>query len=72
MAEVIQLRKQDLRNDPEHGWILRLSPDAGSIKNNKYCDVPVHEHLVATGFIDFVKAAKGGHLFCNIGKDSTI
>lgn len=72
VAEMIQLRKQDVRKDHEHGWVIRLTPEAGSIKNNKFCDVPVHEHLVATGFIDFVNGAKPGHLFCNLGEDGTI
>lgn len=72
VAEMIQLRKQDVRKDPAHGWIMRLTPEAGSIKNNKFCDVPVHEHLIAAGFIDFVNSAKAGHLFCDPGKDGTI
>lgn len=72
VAEMIQLRKQDVRNDPEHGWVIRLTPEAGSIKNNKFCDVPVHEHLVATDFVEFVNSAKAGHLFCDPGKGGTI
>ncbi|BCA18143.1 hypothetical protein BDHH15_13580 [Bradyrhizobium diazoefficiens] len=72
VAEMIQLRKQDVRKDPVHGWIIRLTPEAGSIKNNKFCDVPVHEHLIATGFIDFVNNAKAGHLFCDTGKGGAI
>lgn len=72
VAEMIQLRKQDVREDPEHGWIIRLTPEAGSIKNNKFCDVPMHEHLAASGFIDFVNGAKAGHLFCDPSKDGTI
>jgi integrase len=72
VAEMIQLRKQDVSKNPEHGWVIRLTPEAGSIKNNKFCDVPVHEHLVATGIIDFVNGSKAGHLFCDPGKDGTI
>ncbi|MCK1289648.1 DUF6538 domain-containing protein [Bradyrhizobium sp. 30] len=72
VAEMIQLRKQDLRKDPDHGWILRLTPEAGSIKTNTFCDVPVHEHLVAAGFIDFVNHSKSGHLFCEPAKDGSI
>ena len=72
VAEMIQLRKKDVRKDAEHGWIIRLDPEAGSIKTDKPCDVPVHEHLIATGFIDFVNSAEDGHLFCGPGKDGTI
>ncbi|UGX92922.1 hypothetical protein G6321_00046085 [Bradyrhizobium barranii subsp. barranii] len=72
VAEMIQLRKQDVRKDTAHGWIMRLTPEAGSIKNNKFCDVPVHEHLISTGFIDFVNSAKAGHLFCDPSEDGSI
>lgn len=72
VSEMIQLRKKDLRKDASHGWVLRLTPEAGGIKTNKFCDVPVHEHLVATGFIEFVSSAKDGYLFCNLGKDGSI
>lgn len=72
VAEMVQLRKQDVRKDDEHGWIIRLTPEAGSIKTHKFCDVPVHEHLVAEGFIDFVEASNDGALFCQIGADGTI
>ncbi|MEZ0058949.1 integrase [Bradyrhizobium elkanii] len=72
VAEMIQLRKQDVRKDPSQGWVIRLTPEAGSIKNNKFCDVPVHQHLIDTGFITFVVNTKAGHLFCDPGKDGTI
>jgi site-specific recombinase XerD len=72
VAEMVQLRKQDVRKDDEHGWIIRLDPDAGSIKTNRFCDVPVHEHLIAEGFLDFVQASEEGHLFCRLGADGTI
>lgn len=72
VSEMIQLRKKDVRKDQQCGWVIRLTPEAGSIKTNKFCDVPVHEHLVAAGFIDFVTEAQGNYLFCNIGKDGTI
>lgn len=72
VSEMIQLRKQDVREDAQHGWVIRLSPKAGSIKNAKFCDVPVHQHLIDTGFVAFVDGAKGGHLFCNLDKNGEI
>ena len=69
---MIQLRKKDVRKDAQHGWVIRLTPEAGNIKTHKFCDVPVHQHLIATGFIEFVEKAKHGHLFCNMGKGGTI
>ena len=67
---MIQLRKQDVRKDQD-GWVMRLTPEAGGIKNNTFRDVPVHQHLIALGFLDLVERAKDGPLFCEIGKDGT-
>ena len=50
---------------------MRLTPEAGGIKNNTFRDVPVHQHLIALGFLDLVERAKDGPLFCEIGKDGT-
>lgn len=72
VAEMIQLRKRDVRKDTDHGWYIRLTPEAGGIKTNRFCDVPVHEHLIAIGFIDFVTGSPDGHLFCGLGTDGTI
>ena len=71
VAEMIQLRKEDVRNEDGGGWVIRLNPEAGDIKTNHYRDVPVHEHLVSLGFIEFVQRAKPDHLFCDVGKDGT-
>jgi hypothetical protein len=49
---------------------MRLTPEAGGIKNNTFRDVPVHQHLIALGFLDLVERAEGP-LFCEIGKDGT-
>lgn len=70
VMEMIQLRKEDVKKDSGK-WIIRLTPDAGDMKINHFRDVPIHEHLVSLGFIDYVQGAKSGHLFCDLGKDST-
>jgi hypothetical protein len=44
---------------------LRLTPDAGTIKSGATRMVPAHEHLVAQGFIKFVKSRGDGPLFYN-------
>ena len=41
------------------------------MKNNAFRDVPVHQHLIALGFLDLVERAKEGPVFCEIGKDGT-
>ncbi|MFD2183711.1 DUF6538 domain-containing protein [Rhodoplanes azumiensis] len=70
VMEMVQLRKQDVRRE-DGAWVIRLTPEAGGIKTNQFRDVPVHQHLIEVGFIDFVKAAEDGHLFCRRGADGT-
>lgn len=61
-GEVCQLRKQDLRRVQDR-WALRLTPEAGTIKDREARIVPIHEHLVDLGFIEFVERAGEGPLF---------
>src|SRR5262249_48613216 len=44
---------------------LRLTPEAGTIKTGAIRVVPIHEHLIAQGFIDFVKSQGDRPLFYN-------
>jgi integrase len=67
---MIRLRKKDVRKE-QGWWVIRLNPEAGAIKTNQYRDVPVHEHLIAIGFLKFVNEAEPGHLFCEVGTDGT-
>lgn len=71
VTEMVQLRKQDIVKYDGH-WIIRLTPEAGSIKTRQFRVVPVHEHLIAEGFLSFVEAADDGPLFCNAGRDGTV
>ncbi|WP_189512549.1 tyrosine-type recombinase/integrase [Mesorhizobium sp. M2A.F.Ca.ET.043.02.1.1] len=62
IAEITQLRKQDFRY--EKGVpVVRIAPDAGSVKAGNYRDVPLHQQLVDLGFMDFVSDAADGPLF---------
>lgn len=70
VVEMIQLRKEDIRREGI-AWVIRVNPEAGDVKTDDYRDVPVHEHLIATGFIEFVQQSRPGHLFCDIGKDGS-
>jgi hypothetical protein len=67
---MIQLRKQDVRCEPD-GWVIRLTPEAGGIKTNQFRDVPLHEHLAAVGFLSFVADAREGPLFCEAASDGS-
>lgn len=62
VTEITQLRKQDIRE--ENGrWILRITPEAGSVKSSDYRDVPLHLQVVELGFITFIQSADDGPLF---------
>ena len=62
VTEMTQLRKEDLRQEGDR-WIIRITPEAGSVKSGQYRDVPLHRQVVGLGFIDFVNAAKPGPMF---------
>lgn len=62
ITEMTQLRSEDLREE-DGRWILRITPDAGSVKTGEFRDVPLHRQVVELGFIDFVKSAKPGPMF---------
>ena len=64
MGEITQLRGLDVVE--QDGIVaMKLSPEAGTVR---LCDtrfVPLHEHLIAQGFLEFVKASGKGPLFYN-------
>jgi integrase len=64
ISEITQLRKEDVRQEGDR-WIIRITPDAGTVKTGGYRDVPLHRQIVDLGFIDYVNAASAGPLFHN-------
>ena len=62
VTEITQLRKEDIQLEGDR-WLLRITPDAGSVKTGHYRDVPLHKQILELGFIDFVKAVRAGPLF---------
>ncbi|MCC0003824.1 MAG: tyrosine-type recombinase/integrase [Methylobacteriaceae bacterium] len=62
IAEICQLRKEDVRLDPPIPHI-RITPEAGSVKTGQYRDVPIHQQLIDIGFLDFVRKCDCGPLF---------
>jgi integrase len=61
-GEVAQLRGKDV--DEQDGIaVMRLTPDAGTIKNRKVRSVPLHAHLIEQGFLEWVRARGAGPLF---------
>jgi integrase len=61
-GEITQLRGQDV---VERDGIkaLRITPDAGAVKTRQARTVPLHEHLIAQGFLDFVNSKGKGRYF---------
>lgn len=67
IAEITQLRKEDFRLEGEV-HVMRIKPDAGTVKAGGYRDVPLHPQLIEMGFLDFLKTAPDGPLFFRDGK----
>lgn len=62
VGEMLQLRKEDVRE--ENGrWIIRITPEAGTMKAGHFRDLPLHKQVVDMGFVDHVKATNSGPLF---------
>jgi integrase len=60
--EMTQLRGTDVRQ--VHGiWIVRITPEAGSVKTGRWREVPLHPHLVAQGFPSFAGSRGSRPLF---------
>ena len=62
LGEMAQLRKKDLRLEGDT-WVIVISPDAVTVKGGEFREVPLHPHLVDTGFPQFVEDADEGFLF---------
>ena len=62
VGEMLQLRKEDVRQEGDR-WVIRITPEAGTMKAGHFRDVPLHSQVIALGFVDHVKAATSGPLF---------
>jgi integrase len=62
ISEITQLRKEDIRVEDGIAYI-RITPDAGKVKNRQYRDVPLHPQIIERGFLTFVEASPSGPLF---------
>lgn len=64
-GEITQLRGKDIVLNEGGFYSMKLTPDAGTVKTRQPRTVPIHEHIVAQGFIDLVKTLGDGPLFYN-------
>ncbi|MER9095511.1 tyrosine-type recombinase/integrase [Mesorhizobium sp. M0700] len=71
VGELAQLRKQDLslRGDV---WVIRITPEAGTVKTNEAREVPLHQQVIDLGFPAFVEGAASGHLFLNVDPSQNV
>lgn len=61
-GEIAQLRREDLRK-VQGRWALRLTPEAGTIKDREARIVPIHDHLLKQGLVEFIQGEAEGPLF---------
>jgi integrase len=66
-GEITQLRGSDVE-ERKGLYVIKLTPDAGTMKTREIRVVPLHEHLIDQGFIEMVRRVGKGALFYN---DST-
>ncbi|WP_316158578.1 MULTISPECIES: phage integrase N-terminal SAM-like domain-containing protein [unclassified Bradyrhizobium] len=64
IGELAQLRTQDVFLDAET-WCLRITPEAGTVKTDQARVVPIHQHMIDQGFLDFVRGRRDGPLFAD-------
>jgi integrase len=63
-GEITQLRGGDIvERSGLH--VMKLTPEAGTMKTGKVRMVPLHKHIIAQGFLDVVKQVGKGALFYN-------
>ncbi len=64
VSEITQMRKEDVRK-VDGQWVVRITPDAGTVKAGGYRDVPLHPQIIEQGFVEFIEDANPGPLFHN-------
>lgn len=69
MGEITQLRGADII-EQDGIPAMKISPEAGTTKSGNARIVPLHEHLIEQGFLEFVKASGAGPLFYNAAPDA--
>jgi len=61
-GEICQLRREDFRLVQKR-WAVRLTPEAGTIKDREARIVPLHMHLIEDGLLTFIQGVGDGPLF---------
>jgi integrase len=62
VGEIMQLRGLDVI-EQDRVRVIAITPEAGTVKTGAGRVVPLHEHLLEQGFLDFVVSRRNGPLF---------
>lgn len=62
IGEATQLRAEDFLNDAGVDY-LRITPEAGTVKDGEYRYAPLHPRVIELGLLAFVRSAGDGPLF---------
>lgn len=65
--EITQLRHQDVF-EQDGIWVLRITPEAGSVKTHEARSVPIHSHLIDQGFLKIIVQGSQGPIFYDPSK----
>ena len=57
-----QLRREDITKIDDV-WAVEITPVAGDVKTDEARLVPIHEHLIEQGFLEYIDACPEGPLF---------
>jgi integrase len=71
VGELAQLRKEDVTQQ-DGLWVIRITPEAGTVKTNEAREVTLHPQLVAMGFPAFVARSSDGPLFLTPGAGGNV
>jgi integrase len=61
-GEITQLRSKDVTKQ-DGTWVIKITPEAGTVKAGKPRTVPLHEHLIAQGFLEFAHSKGNDPLY---------
>jgi len=65
--EMTQLQRQDISKRDDI-WTIEITPASGEVKTDEARLVPIHEHLIEQGFLEYIDASPDGPLFYDPGK----
>jgi integrase len=61
-GEITQLRGEDVLQRDGY-WAIHITPEAGTVKTSEPRTVPLHEHLIEQGFVEYARSKGKGPLF---------